>query len=196
MHSTYTASTSLLPLFNNRFRRTRPWCCTMSKGCPPRNESPPRVLVSLLSGDTALLAAKSLQQQGLISIFVGVSVTPSYMHPSLPPSMNDDTAQARRHAGSRSMISVPDRGNIPVARYLSDAERVEGERGVLMCQLIARKLERIALNDGADGLGLKAERRRVKRRERENICSRIYLFRIRVNFIFTSSLISLGLRRI
>lgn len=118
------------------------------------------------------------------------------MHPSLPPSMNDDTAQARRHAGSRSMISVPDRGNIPVARYLSDAERVEGERGVLMCQLIARKLERIALNDGADGLGLKAERRRVKRRERENICSRIYLFRIRVNFIFTSSLISLGLRRI
>lgn len=31
----------------------------------------------------------------------------------------------------------------------------EGVEGVLMCQLIARKLERIALNDRADVAGLK-----------------------------------------
>lgn len=76
---------------------------------------------------------------------------------------NDDTAQAGDTPVQRSMISVPIVATPPVARYSSDAERVEGLRlwrkkgrkDVLMCQLIARKLERIALNDRADVAGLK-----------------------------------------
>lgn len=47
-----------------------------------RETSP--LLVSLLSGDTALLAAKSLQQQGLISIFVGMYLSPQAIFTPLP----------------------------------------------------------------------------------------------------------------
>lgn len=61
----------------------------------------------------------------------------------------------------------------------------EGVEGVLMCQLIARKLERIALNDRADVAGLKEGLRGEGKLENlvsifflrmkgENICEFIY----------------------
>lgn len=61
----------------------------------------------------------------------------------------------------------------------------EGVEGVLMCQLIARKLERIALNDRADVAGLKEGLRGegkledlvsifFLRMKGENICEFIY----------------------
>lgn len=68
-----------------------------------------------------------------------------------------------RHAGSTIDDIGPDRCNIPRGKIFErrgKGERVEvveeeGVEGVLMCQLIARKLERIALNDRADVAGLK-----------------------------------------
>lgn len=65
-----------------------------------------------------------------------------------------------RHAGSTIDDIGPDRCNIPRGKIferrgkgggrVAVAVEEEGMEGCLMCQLIARKLERIALNDRAD----------------------------------------------
>lgn len=146
------------PLFNEHRSVTR-FCihsCIMSKGWPPRSGVPPPGSHPCFAFVDSRCCWPPNPCQGLISIFAGVSVIPSCVH-RLPTMTR---RRGWRHAGSTIDDIGPDRCNIPRGKIferrgkgggrVAVAEEEEEVKGCLMCQLIARKLERIALNDRAD----------------------------------------------